>query len=154
MAHFKKLSFYSGGSLWYLPVTGKPLYLFACERKDLKHIFNTNTELLQNRTEKQIMLFKTTVNCLFNDIWCYLVIVLIEKLVFFNTCKGFIVPLSFPEQKTSGGSDIRYIIKMVICFSWNFKLLFWKIRKLWSKCVFARFWNVMIFCNIFVHDHV
>ena len=26
------------------------------------------------RTEKQIMLFKTTVNCLFNDIWCYLVI--------------------------------------------------------------------------------
>ena len=24
--------------------------------------------------EKQIMLFKTSVNCLFNDIWCYLVI--------------------------------------------------------------------------------
>ena len=36
--------------------------------------FNTNSELSQNRTEKQIMLFKTTLNWLFNDIWCYLVI--------------------------------------------------------------------------------
>ena len=40
----------------------KTLYLFACERKDLK------SELSQNRTEKQIMLFKTTANWLFNDI--------------------------------------------------------------------------------------
>ena len=39
-----------------------------------KHIFNTNRELWQNHTEKQIMPFKTTVNWLFNDIWCYLVI--------------------------------------------------------------------------------
>ena len=29
---------------------------------------------MQNRTEKQIMSFKTTVNCLFNEIWCYLAI--------------------------------------------------------------------------------
>ena len=29
---------------------------------------------MQNPTEKQIMLFKTTVNCLFNDMWCHLVI--------------------------------------------------------------------------------
>ena len=28
----------------------------------------------KNGTEKQIMLLKTTVNCLFNDKWCYLVI--------------------------------------------------------------------------------
>ena len=33
-----------------------------------KSIFNTNSELLQNRTEKQIMSFKTTLNWLFNDI--------------------------------------------------------------------------------------
>ena len=33
-----------------------------------------NSELSQNRTEKQIMLFKTTLNWLFNDTWCYLVI--------------------------------------------------------------------------------
>ena len=39
-----------------------------------KRIFNTNSELSQNRTEKQIMPFKTTLNWLFNDIWCYLVI--------------------------------------------------------------------------------
>ena len=44
------------------------------KKKVRKPIFNTNSELLQNPTEKQIMLFKTTVNCLFNDTWCYLVI--------------------------------------------------------------------------------
>ena len=35
---------------------------------------NTNSELSQNPTEKQIMPFKTTVNWLFNGIWSYLVI--------------------------------------------------------------------------------
>ena len=39
-----------------------------------KCIFNTNSELSQNRTEKQIITFKTTVNWLFNDKWCHLVI--------------------------------------------------------------------------------
>ena len=38
-----------------------------------KRIFNANCELLQNRTEKQIMPFIRTVNWLFNDT-CYLVI--------------------------------------------------------------------------------
>ena len=42
--------------------------------KTWKRIFNTNSELSQKSTEKQTMLFKTTVNCLFNNIWCYLVI--------------------------------------------------------------------------------
>ena len=37
----------------------------------LKCIFNTNSELLENCTEKQIMPSKTTINSLFNDI-CYL----------------------------------------------------------------------------------
>ena len=36
-----------------------------------KCIFNTNSELLENCTEKQIMPFKTTINWLFSDI-CYL----------------------------------------------------------------------------------
>ena len=36
-------------------------------------IFNINSELWQNRKEKQIMPFKATLNWLFNDI-CYLVI--------------------------------------------------------------------------------
>ena len=48
-------------------VTGKHLNLFACERKGLKHTFNINSELSQNRTEKQIMPFKTTINWLFKD---------------------------------------------------------------------------------------
>ena len=34
-----------------------------------KSIFNTNSELSQNLTEKKIMPFKTTVNWLFNGIW-------------------------------------------------------------------------------------
>ena len=52
------------------------MYLFACERpeKIWKRIFNISSELSQNRTEKQIMLFKTTLNWLFNDIGSYLVI--------------------------------------------------------------------------------
>ena len=49
----------------------KILVPFAKE-KTCKRIFNTNSELSQNRKEKQIMSSKTTVNWLFNDIWCYL----------------------------------------------------------------------------------
>ena len=49
-------------------------FLLAKERT-WKCIVKTNSELSQNCTERQIMLFKTTVNCLFNDIWCYLVII-------------------------------------------------------------------------------
>ena len=40
-----------------------------------KGVFNTNSELPQNHTGKQIMPSKTTINCLFNDIWCYLFII-------------------------------------------------------------------------------
>ena len=49
------------------------LFLLAKENTS-KRIFKTNSELLPNRTEKQTMLFKAILNCLFNDIWCYLVI--------------------------------------------------------------------------------
>ena len=51
-----------------------PCTFLLVKEKIWKSIFNTNSELLQNRTEKQIMPFKTTINWLFNDIWCYLVI--------------------------------------------------------------------------------
>ena len=50
-----------------------------------KGIFNTDSELLQNYTEKQIIPFKTTVNWLFNDIWCYLVVGCFDwKIVIFQ----------------------------------------------------------------------
>ena len=42
------------------------------KEKNWKLIFNTNSELFQNRTEKQIILCETTVNRPFK--WCYLVI--------------------------------------------------------------------------------
>ena len=44
------------------------------KEKTWKSIFNTNSELSQNRTEKQIVPFKTTVNWLFNDVWRCLII--------------------------------------------------------------------------------
>ena len=49
----------------------KILVPFAKENT-CKRIFNTNSELSQNRKEKQIMPFKTIVNWLFNEI-CSLV---------------------------------------------------------------------------------
>ena len=51
-----------------------PCTFLLAKEKTWKRIFNTNSELSQNRTEKQIMQSKTTINWLFNDIWCYLFI--------------------------------------------------------------------------------
>ena len=51
-----------------------PCTFFLAKENTWKHLFNTNIELLQNLTKKQVMLFKTTLNGLFNDIWCYLVV--------------------------------------------------------------------------------
>ena len=48
--------------------TGKPLYLFSGERKDMETHFNTNSELSQNRTEKQIMRFKAKVSIMLYDV--------------------------------------------------------------------------------------
>ena len=50
-----------------------PCTFLLAKEKTWKRIFNTNRELSQNCTEKQITPFKTTVNWLINDIWCYLV---------------------------------------------------------------------------------
>ena len=51
-----------------------PCTFLLAKQKTWKHIFNTNNELPQNRSEKQIMPFKTTVTWLLSYIWCYLVI--------------------------------------------------------------------------------
>ena len=51
-----------------------PCTFLLAKEKTWKRIFNTNSELSQNRTKKQIMPSKTRVNWLFNDIWCYLFI--------------------------------------------------------------------------------
>ena len=51
-----------------------PCTILLVKEKTRKSIFNTNSELSQNFTEKQIMSFKTTVNWLFNSIWRYIVI--------------------------------------------------------------------------------
>ena len=51
-----------------------PCTFLHAKEKTWKRIFNTNSELSQNRAQYQIMQFKTSVNWLFNHIWCYLVI--------------------------------------------------------------------------------
>ena len=53
---------------------GNPCTFLLAKDNTWKRIFNINSELSENRTEKQIMPSKTTVNWVFNDIWCYLVI--------------------------------------------------------------------------------
>ena len=50
-----------------------PSKILLSKEKTWKNIFNTNSELSQYCTEKQ-MLFRATVDWLFNDIWYYLVI--------------------------------------------------------------------------------
>ena len=56
-----------------------PCIFLLAKEKPLKRIFNTNSELLQSGTEKQIVLSKTTINRLFNNIWCYLFIACFDK---------------------------------------------------------------------------
>ena len=71
----------------------KTIVLFCLQKKRPEY---TNSELSQNRTEKEIISFKTTVNWLFNDIWCYSVMGCFDwKInVFQQTVKkGFIVSL-------------------------------------------------------------
>ena len=72
-----------------------PYTFLLAKEKTWKRIFNANMELSQNRTEKQIMPFKTTVNWLLNDIWCYLVIDSFDwKIgVFQQAVVGFIISL-------------------------------------------------------------
>ena len=53
---------------------GNPCTFLLMKEKIQKLIFNTDSELSQNHTEKQIMPPLTTVNWLFNDKWCYLLI--------------------------------------------------------------------------------
>ena len=57
---------------------GNPCTFLLVKEKTWKRIFNTKRELPQNRTEKQIMPSKTTINRLFNEIWCYLIIACFE----------------------------------------------------------------------------
>ena len=53
---------------------GNPCVFFLVKEKTWKRIFNTNKELSQNRTEKQIMPSKATITWIFNDVWCCLFI--------------------------------------------------------------------------------
>ena len=51
-----------------------PCTFLLVKGKIWKPTFTIKSKLWQNCTEKQIIRFKTTVNWLFNNMWCYLVI--------------------------------------------------------------------------------
>ena len=91
-----------------------PCTFLLTKEKAWKRIFNTNSELSQNRTEKQVMPLKTTVNCLFNDTWCYLVMgCWLKKWPFpTNSCNGFFVSLM-------NSSTNRITSKDVFRTQWN-----------------------------------
>ena len=67
----KKSNDYNGINIFLSPEN--PRTFLLAKEKAWKRIFKTNSELSQNRTEKQIMTFKTILNWLFHDI-CYLFI--------------------------------------------------------------------------------
>ena len=74
-------------------------------------IFNTNSELLQNRIEKQIMPFQTTVNWVFNDIWRYLVISWFDWKFFVfsvNSCNDWL----YPELRKSINKNPYLIVSL------------------------------------------
>ena len=89
LAFLKQVVFHSfDGNVQFLRFEIKPLenpctFLLAKE-KAWKRTFNINSELSQNRREKQIMPFKTTATWLFNNVWCYLVIAFFQWNFFFN----------------------------------------------------------------------
>ena len=122
----------------------KPLYLFACKRKDLKTHFNTNYELSPNLTEKQFMSSKATLNWVFNDMRCYLVIccfdwkidlfqqAVVRFIIFLNgktpLCKQISHMLSFSYQ------PFRYNSKTQIasCYHWRNPIYNGKQSTIWS----------------------
>ena len=76
-----------------------PSTFLLTKEKTWKCVFKTNSKLSQNRTVNQIMPFKTTINWLFTDIWCYLVIgYLIEKLSRFFRQR--VLRVSYPLIRT------------------------------------------------------
>ena len=74
-----------------------PCTFLLTKEKTWRRIVFTNSNLSQNRTEKQIMPSQTTINWLFNDIWCYLFFACFDwKIGVFqqNNCKGLLYPQS------------------------------------------------------------
>ena len=59
-----------------------PCTFLLVKEKTWKGIFNTSSELSQNRTEKQIMLLKIVYLMIYDVI--YSLVVLIEKVTFFG----------------------------------------------------------------------
>ena len=95
-----------------------PCTFWLAKEKTWKYVFNTNSELPQNRTEKQIMPSKTTVNWLFTDIWCYLIIGCFDQ--------KFVVFLQTAVR-------VYYILNVLLDPRCNFRYPFFSSEKLHHK---------------------
>ena len=115
-------------------------FLLAKE-KTWKHIFNTNRELLQNCTEKQILSFKTTVNWFFNDIWCYLatgcfdlkISVFQQFLGVYCILKFWISIVSFEEVREDYFKLVQIHNAMIFC--WMLKSTIYKYLSYREECL-------------------
>ena len=132
----------------FVSVENPCIFLLAKE-KTWECIFNTNSELLQNHAEKQIMPSKTTVNWLFNDIWCYLFIGCFDwKIGIFQqtVVRVYYIPLNGKLQKeTIIYYFIYYGARKVFC-----KIMQQKYFKevwfvLWYRSVSC--WGIIVICN-------
>ena len=103
----------------------------------------------QNRTEKQIMPSKTKVNCLFNDIWCYLFIFCFDwKIDVFQQTVGRVYYVLKCNQKRL---RIHFILKIKGKTHWVFHHLTLNRRSTYVALVHLSV--VVKFCfNRFVVD--
>ena len=107
----------------------KPCTFLFAKEKTWKCIINTNSELSENRTEKQIIPSKTTVNYLFNDIWCYLFTACFHwKIGVFQQLSGFIISLNIFFLYHSAKACLSYhLVAHYLEISLSFNLLILKI---------------------------
>ena len=117
-----------------------------------KRIFNTNSELSQNRTEKQTMPSKTTINWLFNDIWHYLFIACFDwKIGFFNKqLYGFIISLNLSCYNFKGlymSMNVPLVSKLLV----KEVILLWMIDGSWFTNLSHQFEIEIAFQNLDYH---
>ena len=118
----------------FLPLENPFTYLVAKE-KAWNRIFNTNSELSQNRSEKQIMRYKIT-NLLSNDI-CYLFIACFDwNIVIFQQAVVriyYILKIRYFErgspQKSASGNLWKPIHSIINCYTVICSFKSWKCGK-------------------------
>ena len=110
-----------------------PCTFLLAKEKTWKRIFNTYSELSQNRTEKQIMLSKSTVNLVFNDI-CYVVMGCFDwKVGIFQQTVVRVLLYPYPPKQTTHNTYISMSSTPPTCRK---KIFLWK--KTWRNALASK----------------